>query len=204
MGQAGGALRADALRNRQRLLQAAAEVVAEQGLRAQTQDIARRAGLGVGTLFRHFPTKRALIDALSREQARAAVTEIEAARAAEAPGRALDRLAEHFAGRHTRYRALAAALSDDDRGQDALSAPLLAGLAPCVRDAQRAGALRADVDARDVLLLFVACARAAEATAAAGPLPRQRLTTIMLDGLRTSTPSTLPRERPPALDHAIT
>src|SRR5215217_5750119 len=61
---AGRPLRADARRNRERVLTAARDVFAEQGREAQMDDVARRAEVGVGTVYRHFPTKEALIDAL--------------------------------------------------------------------------------------------------------------------------------------------
>jgi AcrR family transcriptional regulator len=63
----GRPLRADARRNRERVLTAAREVFAEQGREAQMDDVARRAQVGVGTVYRHFPTKEALIDALVAE-----------------------------------------------------------------------------------------------------------------------------------------
>lgn len=64
---AGRPLRADARRNRERVLSAAREVFAEHGREAQMDDVARRAAVGVGTVYRHFPTKEALIDALVAE-----------------------------------------------------------------------------------------------------------------------------------------
>src|SRR5215813_1849416 len=64
---AGRPLRADARRNRERVLAAAREVFAEQGREAQMDDVARKAGVGVGTVYRHFPTKMALIDALAKD-----------------------------------------------------------------------------------------------------------------------------------------
>ncbi|HVE68365.1 MAG TPA: helix-turn-helix domain-containing protein, partial [Solirubrobacteraceae bacterium] len=57
-------LRADARRNRERIMEAAREAFAESGLDAQMEDLARRAGVGVGTVYRHFPTKEALVEAL--------------------------------------------------------------------------------------------------------------------------------------------
>jgi AcrR family transcriptional regulator len=64
---AGRPLRADARRNRERVLTAAREVFAEQGREAQMDDVARRAMVGVGTVYRHFPTKEALMDAIASE-----------------------------------------------------------------------------------------------------------------------------------------
>ena len=63
-------LRADARRNRQRILDAAIEVFSEQGVEAQIDDVARRADLGVGTIYRHFPTKEALVTELVRRKFR--------------------------------------------------------------------------------------------------------------------------------------
>jgi AcrR family transcriptional regulator len=63
-------LRADARRNRQRILDAAIEVFSEQGVEAQIDDVARRADLGVGTIYRHFPTKEALVSELVRRKFR--------------------------------------------------------------------------------------------------------------------------------------
>ena len=60
-------LRADARRNRERILKAARAVFAEQGMNSQIDDVAKRAKVGVGTVYRHFPTKEALLDALVRE-----------------------------------------------------------------------------------------------------------------------------------------
>ena len=60
-------LRADARRNRERILKAARAVFADQGIDAQIDDVAKRAKVGVGTVYRHFPTKEALLDAIVRE-----------------------------------------------------------------------------------------------------------------------------------------
>src|SRR5918996_6567887 len=61
-------LRADARRNRERVLKAARAVFADQGIDAQIDDVAKRAKVGVGTVYRHFPTKEALVDAIVRER----------------------------------------------------------------------------------------------------------------------------------------
>ena len=65
---AGKPQRADARRNRERILKAAREVFAEQGMHSQIDDVAKRAKVGVGTVYRHFPTKEALLEALVRER----------------------------------------------------------------------------------------------------------------------------------------
>src|SRR3954451_10691630 len=77
--------RADAVRNRAALLAAAQEVFRERGLAAQMDDVAARAGLGVGTLYRHSPTKEALLQVVVRERAQRIVDAARAARGAADP-----------------------------------------------------------------------------------------------------------------------
>lgn len=186
-----GALRADARRNRERLLRAAAEIFAEQGLHAQTQDIARRAGVGVGTLFRHFPTKGELIETLSDAQTQVALGRVEAALADEDPGRGFEWLVAHLVAQHGQYRALGHALAAGGTEHTPVRAEFVARLDRLVRRAQRAGHLRADVDVRDVLLVLAACARTAEISAAGG---HRRLAALALDGMRATGRSTLPAQ----------
>ncbi len=82
-----GQQRADARRNRERILEVARAVIGEQGTQASLRDIARRAGVGLGTLYRHFPNREALLDVLMRRR-----FDHLAARAAEMAGR-LDTIA---------------------------------------------------------------------------------------------------------------
>ena len=81
-------LRADARRNRERILKAARAVFADQGIEAQIDDVAKRAKVGVGTVYRHFPTKEALLDAIVREHFEAIARMARGALAAEDGGRA--------------------------------------------------------------------------------------------------------------------
>lgn len=152
-------LRADARRNRERILDAAIEVFSEQGVDAQIDDVARRADLGVGTIYRHFPTKDALITELVRqkfrvfcENAREALTD---------DGEPF----EVFAGL---LRRNATFCSRDAAVQHALSASgeaawtnaqteidELIGLTDAlVRRAQDAGTMRPDVSATDIPMLM--------------------------------------------------
>src|SRR3569833_3904331 len=81
-GCLGASIRTDAQRNRERILRAAQEVVASHGPQASTEEVARRAGVAVGTVFRHFPTKADLLQALMKEllaQVTADATELAAA-----------------------------------------------------------------------------------------------------------------------------
>jgi AcrR family transcriptional regulator len=160
-------LRADAQRNLDRLLDVAGECFAEQGLDVTIDEIARRAGIGHGTVFRNFPSKQDLVVAVLNERI-CELTEVAlAARDEPDPW-------EGFAGF---FRRLAALYAEN--------LALLAGLERCegtpekdelgdaveqlVQRAQRAGALRRDVTAEDVLMLVPTAARYPE---------------IVLDGLR--------------------
>jgi AcrR family transcriptional regulator len=144
-------LRADAQRNLDRLLDVAGECFAEQGLDVTVDEIARRAGVGHGTVFRNFPCKHDLVVAVLNERIRE-LTQVALAAAGE-----LDPW-EGFAGF---FRQVAALYADN--------LALIEGLEPCegtpekgelghaveqlVQRAQRAGVLRPDVTAEDVLML---------------------------------------------------
>src|SRR5256885_15644834 len=105
-------LRSDARRNRQRILAAAVEVFSEQGVEAQIDDVARRADLGVGTIYRHFPTKDALVTELVRQKFRSfAQNAREALAAGGEPFEALAELLRRNAAFCSRDAAVQHALS---------------------------------------------------------------------------------------------
>src|SRR5713226_8945397 len=83
------ARRADAQRNAERLLAAAREVFAEQGPDAALEEIARRAGVGIGTLYRHYPNRDALVEAVFRDRVEAAKARADALMTSTTPGEAL-------------------------------------------------------------------------------------------------------------------
>jgi AcrR family transcriptional regulator len=152
-------LRADARRNRQRILDAAVEVFSERGVDAQIDDVARQAELGVGTIYRHFPTKEALVAELVRQKF---LTFAENAR------EALDADGEPFEAFAALLRRNAEFCSRDAAVQHALSAsgePLWTHAQPeidelvaltdqLVSRAQAAGTMRSDVSARDIPMLM--------------------------------------------------
>ena len=180
-------LRADARRNREAVLVAARERFAKHGLESQMEDIARAAGVGVGTIYRHFPTKEDLLQALADERF---------AGLAEAARRALDDpdpwgsfadfmrySAEVMAG----DRALSEAM--DQRPGTCREAAERAGLPELtealVGRARRAGALRDGVVADDVPSLICGLGRATRPSEGAPPpMSWERYLEIMLDGLR--------------------
>jgi AcrR family transcriptional regulator len=159
-------LRADAERNRRRLLDAAAEVFAEHGLEASTAEIARRAGVGQGTVFRRFPTKDDLVAAIVADRLKE-ITDTAAALLADRPaeGGVLAFMAE-LARIHVRDRGLIEAVN----GTRALADPavheahgaLMDVLEDIVRADREAGIVRDDLGAFDVMALSKAVASACE------------------------------------------
>jgi AcrR family transcriptional regulator len=145
-------LRADAQRNLDRLLGAAAECFAEQGVDCSVDEIARRAGVGHGTVFRRFPTKDALLAAVL------AVHLAEFAAAAEAAcdepdaGAAFDHFVRGMAGAYARNRALIEAMKRCEQAPEVDA--LMEGVGRLLRRAQEAGAVRRDVGAEDLLALI--------------------------------------------------
>lgn len=149
-------LRADARRNRERVLAAAREAFAEYGLDAQMDDIAARAGVGVGTVYRHFPTKDALLQALVADRwhslAAAAGPSFEVEDAWEALSGFLWRCArlqhENRIWAQLAAAAPLAAQAEDERQE------LVAVTQRLVDRAKAAGAVRADLDAQDIAMLM--------------------------------------------------
>lgn len=151
------AMRADARRNRELILAAARDVFARDGVAAPIDSVAARAGVGVGTLYRHFPTKHALFQAIMVDRIDALAAEARALEQAEDAGAAffafLAAIAEHGA----RDMALACAFAD--AGFDVhtdLKQPLVEAVSGLLARAQAAAAVRGDVTVADVLTLFSA------------------------------------------------
>jgi AcrR family transcriptional regulator len=169
-------LRADAQRNLGRVLDAAAEVLAERGSDVSVDEIARRAGVGHGTVFRRFPTKDALIAAVVVERLREliAVAEqaLEAADAAEAFRGFMLRVAEQ----HVRDRRLFECFDRCVETPELAELHRLGGL--LVERAKAAGAVRPELTAVDVETIFGAALRAAPSEQAA------RYAEVVLAGLR--------------------
>ncbi len=179
-------LRADAKRNRERVLEIAQEVFASEGLAAPIDGIARRAGLGVGTLYRHFPTKEALFEAIVVGRMEQLVTEAREGANAVDPGLAffgfLTRMVEESAAKKDFLTALAGTGFDLERIA-AIKQRMKRAVAVLVDRAQAAGALRTDVSAGDVLTLVMGTVGAADRHGA-GAAERRRLLRIIFDGLR--------------------
>jgi AcrR family transcriptional regulator len=181
-------LRADARRNREKILAAAAAAFAGGGLEAQIEDIARSAGVGVGTVYRHFPTKDALVGALAAAHfdRLAGIVESVAAEVAdpwEALSTALWRCAETTFGDIAlceivagRPGAVAIAAAGQQRLRDA-TARLIDG-------ARAQGTIRDDATVQDVGTIMCGFGHVAAAQRAGGQMDARRYLTIALDGLR--------------------
>lgn len=174
--------RADARRNREKVLTAARRCMAREGLDAQIEEIARAAGLGVGTVYRHFPTKEDLIEALAGARF---------VRLAELADEALDD-PDPWEGFVAFMRA-SATIQNDDRAlsevlvsrpetmrRAAESVGMLARVAKVIGRAQEAGVVRADAEPEDVPMVMCALAGAYN-----NPMSvPDRYIAIVIDGLR--------------------
>lgn len=153
----GLALRADAARNRARIVAAAAEVFAERGLDASTAEIADRAGVGEATLFRRFPTKDDLIAAIIATQMDEALEIADQCLLEPDPWRGLERFLYEMTERSTQDQGVSDAAKDHCVASAELAPQRKRMLDVCgelVRRAQRAGALREDVAGQDLFFLI--------------------------------------------------
>jgi AcrR family transcriptional regulator len=180
-------IRSDAVRNRLRVLQAAEEVLAEQGLSARMDEIARRAGVGVGTLYRHFATKEALYHAIVMARVDLLLEEAATLRSAGDPQTAFFVFFSKIVADAQRKKALTDALHDAGTDikaeQSGQRAAMLDAIAGFLRDAQSAGAVRSDVAMPEILALLRGACMAAETGDYPTPV-LQRSLAILLDGLR--------------------
>ena len=150
-------LRSDAKRNLDRLLAAASECFAEQGVDASIDEIARRAGVGHGTVFRRFPTKEALLVAVMLERLRELTRDAEAALEEQDAGAAFGRFFRRAAEVYAQNRAIVEGFERCVETDEV--AALKVAVGRLVWRAQRAGALRRDVSPEDVMELVPAASR---------------------------------------------
>lgn len=146
-------LRADAQRNRDLLLAAAARVFAERGTDAPLDDVARSAGVGNATMYRHFPTRSDLLAAVYADEVAHLCTRAEELRQAESPQEALHEWLRLFMEHITTKRDLALAATDKTALHAEWHRSMLDTASALLEEAKRAGAVRADLDVRDLLTL---------------------------------------------------
>ena len=181
-------MRADARRNRELLMAAALEAFTERGADdTSLEEIARRAGVGIGTLYRHFPGRTALLEAVYTDQVAALCQRAGELAASQSPGAALTswmrEMVEFGATKHNLTSALAADYDKDAPVFSACRDDLLAAAATLLTRAQQAGAVRPDVQALDLLRLSHGLAAATAGAADADQA--ERLLSLMLGGLLT-------------------
>lgn len=194
-------LRRDAERNRQRLLVAAREVFAARGLAVTLDDIAHRAGLGVGTVYRRFPTKEALVEALFEDRLDEIVALAEHAASSADSWDGLTAFLTGTAELHAADRGMREILLATGYGRERVAcvrARLLEPVSCLIARAQADGHLRPDIQPQDVPILQLMIGSVAQYASEVDPELWRRYLTVLLDGLRVGgTPSDLPR---PALD----
>src|SRR2546429_1110680 len=183
--QAGEArpMRADAQRNYARLLDAASAAFVEHGADdVSLEEIARRAGVGIGTLYRHFPTRQALLEAVYLEEVQA-IARVAAELEALPPWEALSQWLERYVGFARTKKALNEALLQAAADSDVLLAcrtAILDAGTRLVERAQEAGVVRSDTTFSDVARMVSGIA----VVPVAEPGQRERLVRLALDGLR--------------------
>ncbi|MER5527703.1 helix-turn-helix domain-containing protein [Streptomyces sp. NPDC002677] len=172
--------RKDAARNYDALIAAAREAFAENGAEASLEDVARRAGVGIGTLYRNFPTRRDLFESVYADEVntlcRAAVelAELE-------PWQALTSWLDRFTDYMVTKRAVRDALNDESEIFSACRDSMFAAGGPLLERAQKAGAVRTDMEIGDLLRMVSGIT----GTAFDDDAQRDRVMSIALDGVRT-------------------
>lgn len=180
--------RADSVRNRTRILEAAEEVFGSEGLSVPIDEIARRAGVGVGTIYRHFPTKEALFEAIVFHHFQLLVdTARSMADSEEAAGALLFRLLGELVAVATDKRDLADALAgagiDVKEAAGELKHELEAAIEQLLARAQDEGGVRSDVSITDVMALVTGACMSGDRSGGKMCSP-ERMLAVVCDGLR--------------------
>ena len=182
------ALRADAERNRQHVLKVAQEVFAAEGLAVPIDEVARRAGLGVGTLYRHFPTKEALFLAIVVDRMERLVAEARELAEAPDPGAAffgfLSQIVQQGSAKRDFMDALSGTREELGRTLAGIKGSYRAALAVLIERAQDSGAVRRDVSVFEVHALLAGTLASLEQLGRDSAQARKRLLAIVCDGLR--------------------
>jgi AcrR family transcriptional regulator len=198
-------LRADAERNRQRILAAAADVLSERGLDATLDEVARAAGVGVGTVYRRFPDKESLIEELFRDRIDAMVREAERALTEPDPWQALVSYLDFAIALMAGNMGLRQLLMFSTYGKERICyardqmRPVINKL---VERAQASGDVRPDFAGTDLKMIVFMLSSVAEYASASRPDLWRRYLTLLIDGLRPArdTVSELPAPAPTAED----
>jgi AcrR family transcriptional regulator len=178
--------RADAARNREALLAAATRVFASSETEPSMRSIARAAGVGVATLYRHFPTREALVDAVYQDQVKRLTAGANELLGAHPPPRALrlwmDLFQDWLATKHGMLDTLVALVESGEIAHAATRAQLLAAIDSILEAGAVTGDIRPDADAGDIAAGLIGIFAVAGATAHRAQAAR--LFDLLMDGLR--------------------
>jgi AcrR family transcriptional regulator len=200
-----GRVRADALRNRERILRTADEVFAAEGMGVPIDEIARRAGVGPGTLYRHFPTKEALFMAVAVSRVNASIEEARRLLQVGDPAAALfdylRGLGDEFQTRKDLIEVMAAGGQSLHQVHPEVARDLNDAIEALLTRAQAAGAVRKDVRVEDVMNLVVGVYEVVRQFRRE-PQATDRLLAVVFDGLRANAeePQASGRRASPAVD----
>ena len=173
-------MRSDAQKNRERLLVAAGQVFEEKGLEASVADVARVAGVGMGTLYRRFPSKEALIDALVSEVLEATI--VMAEEAADRPdGTGLEHFLQASSGYQAEHLGCLPKLWSSDHPLVRTARELIAAL---LADAEKHGRIRLDLKSTDISLVLWSIRGVLETTRANAPEAWKRHLDLLIAGMR--------------------
>ena len=180
-------MRADAARNRQVLLEAASTAFSERGAEVPLEDVARQAGVGIGTLYRHFPTREALVEAVFRHEVGVLVKSADELLATLPPDQALKHWMQLFVGHVATKRGMLAVLrpilADNPRFSGETKGMVTAAATKILRAGVAAGSVRPDVEGADLLRAVTGiCMSTDESSQEVA----NRLVGFLFDGLRRS------------------
>ena len=179
--------RSDAVRNRERIIATASTCFATEGVECQVSEIAKRAGLGNATVFRHFPSKSDLIVAVMRRRLQELVDEVREAAEGDDPGAALDRVVDAIGTMLVRDAALkqiAQVRFEGDAEMLAARDELFACIAGLVARAKAAGQVRADLEPIDLVLMLNGMCTAVGALEVAHPGVWRRYLNLLMSSVR--------------------
>jgi AcrR family transcriptional regulator len=201
-------LRADAERNRRKLLDAAADLFARKGLAVGLDEIARHAGVGVGTAYRRFPDKEQLIEALFEDRVGQLVALAEQATEHDDPWQGLVDFLTGNVELQSTDQGLKELVFGSPHGRariESARARIMPAVNRLVERAQAAGQLRADIAQTDVALTVFMLTGLADITRGTHPDVWRRHLRVVLDGLRTPEPGPMPSGplSPDALEEVI-
>ena len=197
-------LRSDALANRQRIIESATEAFTRNGVNASLEDIAKRAGVGIGTLYRRFPTRAGLIAAVYEPAVEQWAVSVEEAMAHEDPMAGLRQVFTDLFDLQFSYRGFAAVMTMGFPMSPDFEATRMrgvAGMRKLTRKAKATGCLRSDYSTRDLLIFMLANAGIVDAGGDVAELSSRRLLAYLLRSIAVDDDGELPRA--PALTEVV-